>query len=318
MSTTQAPNPPTAGQAAPDAEVVAAADRAARIWHYAGSTAAAPAAEEQVAMFSRMLLDTFNPYRPAVIDWPQLDDEARTRLTSLPIWDIAVQTEGRARLRILSYARRLTHPVLREAFELMAFEEGRHKEVLSRLVAAYAIPLEPEPEYLEPKDPEWGFLVTGYSECIDSFFAFGLFELARRSGFFPPELVETFEPVIQEEGRHILFFVNWVAWHKRTMKPWRRPWFALKTLGVWTYLIRERIGLARDVSAGEKENANFTVEGASAVGGESDTAELMALCLAENDRRLAGYDPRLRQPRIVPALVRLALPVLRWSARRKA
>ena len=238
-----------------DSTLVAAADHAARNWRFGGS---APAAgDRHKAMFSRMLLDTFNPYKPAVIDWPVLESPARERLIALPIWDIAVQTEGRARLRIRSYARRLSDPLLREAFELMAFEEGRHKEVLSNLVTAYGIQLEPEPEYVEPRDPEWGFMVTGYSECIDSFFAFGLFEVAKRSGFFPPALVETFEPVIQEEGRHILFFVNWVAWHKRTMPLWRRPWYFLKTLGVWAFLIRERIGLAKDVSAGEKENANF-------------------------------------------------------------
>ena len=32
------------------------------------------------------------------------DPEALGRLTSLPIWDIAVQTEGKARLLMLSYA----------------------------------------------------------------------------------------------------------------------------------------------------------------------------------------------------------------------
>lgn len=298
-----------------DSTVVAAADHAARNWRFGGSAPAGGGDGARKAMFSRMLLDTFNPYKPAVIDWPALEPEARERLISLPIWDIAVQTEGRARLRIRSYARRLSDPLLREAFELMAFEEGRHKEVLSNLVTAYGIQLEPEPDYVEPRNPEWGFMVTGYSECIDSFFAFGLFEVAKRSGFFPPELVETFEPVIQEEGRHILFFVNWVAWHKRTMPLWRRPWFFLKTLAVWAFLIRERIGLAKDVSAGEKENANFTVKGASSVGNDIDPAELMRLCLAENDRRLGGYDPRLLRPTTVPRLVRFALLFMR---RRKA
>ncbi|MBV8307139.1 MAG: ferritin-like domain-containing protein, partial [Gammaproteobacteria bacterium] len=145
--------------------------------------------EAHKALFCRTLLDTFNPYKPAVIDWPQLDAEARERLVSLPIWDIAVQTEGRARLHVASYAAVTRDPLLREAIELNAFEEGRHKNVLSNLVQAYGIALSPEPEYLTPRDPEWAFMLTGYSECIDSFFAFGLFESARRSGYFPPDLV---------------------------------------------------------------------------------------------------------------------------------
>lgn len=93
-------------------------------------------------------------------------------------------------------------------------------------------------------------MVTGYSECIDSLFAFGLFATARRSGFFPSELVDTFEPVINEEARHILVFVNWAAWRSRTMPFWRRPWFEFKVLAVWLFPIWERIGIARDVAAG--------------------------------------------------------------------
>ena len=88
--------------------------------------------------------------------------------------------------------------------------------MLRNLVSAYGIILEPEPAYPAPRRAEWAYLVTGYSECIDSFFAFGLFALANRSRFFPPELVDTFEPVMQEECRHILLFANWVAWHRRT------------------------------------------------------------------------------------------------------
>jgi hypothetical protein len=262
-------------------------------------------------LFCRTLLDTFNPYKPAVIDWPTLDAQARDRLVSLPIWDIAVQTEGRARLNVASYAVVTSDPLLRKAIELNAFEEGRHKHVLSNLVAAYGIALAPEPQYVVQGDPEWAFMVTGYSECIDSFFAFGLFESAKRSGFFPHALVDTFEPVIQEEARHILFFVNWAAWHRRTMPLWRRPFFELKVLAVWLFLIWERIGIARSVESGAQQDHNFTVTGAKSVGNDIDVAALIDICLAENERRMSLYDDRLMRPFAVPALARLARRFIR-------
>ena len=266
--------------------------------------------EEHKILFCRTLLDTFNPYKPAVIDWPELDPETCERLVTLPIWDIAVQTEGKARLNVASYAQVTRDSLLRKAIELNAFEEGRHKHVLSNLVAAYGIELAPEPEYVVRGNPEWAFMVTGYSECIDSFFAFGLFESAKRSGFFPEELVDTFEPVIQEEARHILFFVNWAAWHRRTMPLWRRPFFELKVLAVWLFLVWERIGIARSVESGTQDH-NFTVTGAKSVGDDIDVAALIDLCLAENERRMGLYDERLLRPFAVPALARLARRFIR-------
>ena len=269
--------------------------------------------EAHKTLFCRTLLDTHNPYKPAIIDWPALDDEARGRLVSLPIWDIAVQTEGRARLNVASYAAVTRDALLREAIELNAFEEGRHKIVLANMVAAYGIELAPEPQYPPPRDPEWAFMLTGYSECIDSFFAFGLFEAARRSGFFPPALVDTFEPVMQEEARHILFFVNWAAWHRRTMPWWRRPWFELKVLGIWIVLVWERLRIARDVEHGVQDN-NFTVTGAKSVTADVSAADLVGLCLTENRRRMAAYDQRLLRPAAVPAVARLASRFLRPRA----
>ena len=300
-------------------EAVAAADAAARHWRLDEDGAASAGSDRHKRMFSQVLRETFNPYKPAVIPWPVLDPEARQRLISLPIWDTAVQVEGRARLRIRSYALTVQDPPVREALELMAFEEGRHKEVLSHLVAYYCIELKPEPEYLEPKALERAFMTTGISECVDSFFAFGLFELARRSGFFPEALVETFEPVIQEEGRHILFFTNWLAWHRRTMPWWRRPYFWLKTLSVWIVVIRERIGFARDMSASDENDAAFTVTSAQSLSNqEVDPAELMDICLAENDRRLAGYDERLLRPMVVPRAIRLARLFIRPKRKAQA
>jgi hypothetical protein len=292
-----------------DEAVITAADNAARRWAAPDRGVIRPGSDEHKTAFCRMLLDTHNPYKPAVIDWPALDAEARARLIALPIWDIAVQTEGKARIRVLSYAREVRDPLLRRAIELDAFEEGRHKQVLSRLVEAYAIRLAPEPEYHRPSNPEWAWMVTGFSECIDSFFAFGLFAIAKTSTFFPPELVETFEPVMQEEARHILFFVNWVAWHRRNLPWWRRPWFWAKIAAVWAFLIYERIGFARGIGASEDDapqDNNFTLTGSRAVADiDLSPAALIDICLAENERRVAGYDPRLLRPMVMPILVRL-------------
>jgi hypothetical protein len=299
-----------------DDAVVKAADRAARIWAADEAGPIAPGSEAHKAAFCRMLLDTHNPYKPSIIKWPVLDVEARERLVSLPIWDIAVQTEGKARQRVLSYAAITEDPLLRRAIELDGLEEGRHKDVLSNLVEAYGIRLAPEPEYRPPRDPEWAFMVTGFSECIDSFFAFGLFELARRSGYFPSALVDTFEPVMQEEGRHILFFVNWVAWHKRNLSWPQRPFFAAKVIAVWIFLIWERIGLARGVgNRGSKppvQDNNFTLTGGRAVGAvDLSVATLVDICLEENERRLAGYDSRLLRPNFVPRVLRFARRFMR-------
>ena len=308
-----------------DDATVEAADRAARVWVAAEPGPIVPGSEAHKTAFCRMLLDTHNRYKPSIIDWPMLDPEARERLVGLPIWDIAVQTEGKARQRVLSYAETVADPVLRQAIELDGFEEGRHKEVLANLVQAYGIRLADEPEYVRPRDPEWAFLVTGFSECIDSFFAFGLFALARRSGFFPAALVDTFEPVMQEEGRHILFFVNWVAWHRRRLPYWRRPLFAIKTLAVWGFLVWERIGIARGVGNSEAagagagvtpQDSNFTLTGGKSLAAvDLSAAALIEICLAENERRLAGYDRRLLRPQVVPALMHAAHRVLRWRGK---
>jgi hypothetical protein len=297
--------------------LIEAAGHAARHWRSADPRPLRIGTDLHRQAACRMFHETFNPYKPSVIDWPRLDPAALERLTSLPIWDIAVQTEGKARLRMQHYAASLPDTEWREALELNGWEEGRHKEVLANLVQAYGIALMPEPVYAEPRDPEWAYLVTGFSECIDSFFAFGLFELARRSGYFPPQLVDTFEPVIQEEARHILLFANWLAWHRRRLSCWRRARFELRVAAVWVFLAWERIGIARGLGGGDSKptDNNFTLTGSKSVGDvDISPAALMAVCLTENDRRFAGYDPRLLRPTTTPAIARL---VCRFARRRQ-
>ncbi len=305
----------------PDLEM---ADRAARHWDWPVPGLLPIGSDAHRDAACRMFHETFNPYRPSVLAWPKLSDDAQTRLTGLPIWDIAVQTEGKARLRMKAYAQSLTDPAWREAIERNAWEENRHKDVLSNLVAAYGIALAPEPVYRAPRDTEWAYLVTGFSECIDSFFAFGLFEVAKRSGFFPPELVDTFEPVIQEEARHILLFANWLGWQRRRQPLWRRAWFEVRVAAVWVFLAWERIGIARGMKPGGSAAAdnNFTLTGSKSVSdADIDIISLMTVCLRENDRRFAGYDRRLLRPTTTPALARLvcflgsARQLLLWATK---
>ncbi|THC46338.1 ferritin-like domain-containing protein [Massilia sp. Mn16-1_5] len=307
--------PVAAGAPAADAAALDAADAGMRHWTSPAEGLFTPGSDLHRRETCRMFRDTFNPYRPAVLDWPRLPPQALARIVALPIWDIAVQTEGKAKLRMAAYAGTVPDPDMRAALALNAWEENRHKEVLARMVAAYGIALAPEAPYAWPADAERAYLVTGFSECIDSFFAFGLFELARRSGLFPRELVDTFEPVMQEECRHILLFANWIAWHRANLSPWRRLRFEAKVAAVWAFLVWERIGLARTVGSDAAQDNNFTLNGAQAVAAEAPALpDLLALCLAENERRFAGYDARLLRPATVPRLVRLALRMLGRAA----
>jgi hypothetical protein len=306
----------------PTIDEIEAADRLAREWHWPTAEPLPVGTQQHRDAACQMFHDTFNPYKPSVIEWPKLEPEALQRLTSLPIWDIAVNTETKARARMIAYGESVDDMAWREAISRNGWEEGRHKEVLANLVSSYGIKLAPEPPDQLPADPEWGYLVTGYSECIDSFFAFGLFEVARQSGYFPPALVDTFEPVIQEEARHILLFANWLAWHRKRLGPWRRIRFELRVARAWIFLGWERIGLARDLDSGDKKPAvdnNFTLTGSKAVSDvDINPLDLMAICLSENDRRFAGYDTRLLRPTTTPALARVAVRLGRLFRRRSS
>ena len=112
-----------------------------------------------------------------------------------------------------------------------------------------------------------------------------------------------------------------MAWHRRNLPLWRRPIFSAKILGVWAFLVWERIGLARGFSgAGDGEGGmapqdnNFTLTGSKSVSAvDLSLRALIDVCLEENDRRLAGYDPRLLRPTVIPRLLRFVRCFLRRS-----
>jgi hypothetical protein len=189
---------------------------------------------------------------------------------------------------------------------LQGFEEKRHARLLSRLTSHYRIPIQTPPPY-SPGSTQTDFLLAGFGECFDSFFAFGLIAIAQESGYFTPELVKIFEPVVQEEARHILFFVNWVRYRRAQLPWWKRP--AYSTLCAWLILKKaaSRVKTAK-VMGGSPEAAgdNFTMSAHQDMGVNLTLRGLLGRCLAENERRMAPYDRRLLRPRLVPTLARLA------------
>src|SRR5262249_24800619 len=183
-----------------------------------------------------------------------------------------------------------------------AFEESRHQCVLETMLRHYDIPWHKEPATDVIADPEWEFLRMGYGECFDSFIAFGLFHFASTSGFFPPELVQVFEPIMQEEARHIVFFVNWAAYSQAQRAWWRRPLFAARRLAALVVQAHARLHMGRNAGS-----QNFTYANQEALSVALTPRLFLKTCLVENDRRLSIYDNRLLRPRIVPSLIRLVV-----------
>jgi hypothetical protein len=271
--------------------------------------------EEHKALFCNEFVRTHNPFEPARIQWPDLDGESLGRLKALPIWNEAVQTEAETALKVQTLGKSEPDPVLAEAIALQGYEEGRHAAVLRLLTTRYGIPVKPFDEPKPPAKPVWAFLSTGYGECLDSFFAFGLFALGKRSQYFPMELIDVFDPIMQEEARHILFIVNWAAYLRARAGLAGRPAFdARRAWIVWQQLVghaRQALRASRggDDADSDDAGAGFTMNSHS-VFGDVTARSFLELCLSENDRRLSLYDSRLLRPTMVPAAVRLALRFL--------
>ena len=265
--------------------------------------------DEHKRAFCRSFVDSHRPFRPEGVAWPDLDAVGRERLAALPIWNEAVRTEAETALKVQTLGTIEPDPILAEAIALQGYEEGRHAEILRRLTERYGIAVDAFPAPRPPKSPRWAFVSTGYGECIDSFFAFGLFAIGRRSQYFPAPLIDVFEPIMQEEARHILFVVNWVA-YLRARTPWAlRPGFDARFLWALGGQLVEHARNAFRFGGGGSQQG-FTMASHSAFE-DLSVRSFLELCLAENERRLEPYDARLPRPRLVPAAVRTALRFIR-------
>jgi hypothetical protein len=271
--------------------------------------------DEHAELFCREFVATHNPFEPERLPWPELDDPALALLRGIPFWSHALHNEEHAGPLIAATAARESDPTVRSALELQAYEETRHARILHLLFARYGVEFERMPTVPDSRRPDLAFADFGFEECLDSFGAFGMFRLARESIELPEEIFEIFERVMQEEARHIVFFLNWFAWHEarrgrlaRALRPARALWHYAKAAAKLASL-----------AVGERSESSraFTITGAQAFVDDLEVRTVLATCLAENERRLRCIDPRLLRPRLAPASASTGLAVFQLFPRRR-
>lgn len=269
--------------------------------------------EAHKELFCQSFIATHRKYDPETIPWPELDRQTLERLRGIPFWEEAFNTEHRAGLMLDAYAQTVSDPLLREAIALQAAEEARHSRLIETLIQHYGVEIKPRPEPKIPSDLEQGFIKFGYGECFDSFFAFGLFAIARQAGFFPEVCFTIFDHIIDEEARHIVFFVNWLAYQQIN----QGRGFPLLRLAdgfrYYNFAFRCRFdSFGSSNKTGKKGSGKgFTASGVSSVAVNFTPQSFLATCLQENERRMSIYDDRLLRPQAMPTLTSVAYRTLK-------
>jgi hypothetical protein len=270
-------------------------------------------------LFCRTFIETHRSFDPATLPWPELDSTSIDRLRSIPFWTVALAAENNAGVMVTKFAQTLSDPDIREAMAVQGVEETRHGRLLDVMLERYGIDVERRPP-VPATGNERAFIDFGYEECIDSFFGFGIFGLARQIQLFIPELTDIFEVVLLEEARHVTFFVNWIAYERIRRGRGNGVLVAGATaLGYVRALVRIVTTFAPGAKRGPKtQGVGFGAEGAFAMFEDVTWRSFLESCVAGNEHYMAAMPPSLLKPRVLPELARLALKLPRLRPERPA
>ncbi len=263
--------------------------------------------EDHKQLFCHSFIDTHRPYDPHQLPWPELNADQLKVLRGIPFWGEALKVETNAGMMVAAFAETVPDPLLREAIALQGREEARHALLLEVMMARYGIEVE-RPDVVFPERLEAAFINLGHEECLDSFFAFGFFEIARRAQIFPTELFAMFEAILDEEARHIVFFVNWLTYSQIQRGQGAAWWRSLRSLYYYGRALQRLVG---SIQSGDRSGPGFTANGAAMLGLELTPEIFVNTCLQENQRRVSIMAGELLRPSLMPALFGTAQQVLK-------
>ncbi len=131
-------------------------------------------------------------------------------------------------------------------------------------------------------------------------------------------MFEIFDRLMYEETRHIVFFINWMAWRQVQQgrgAAWRRGAASLRFYG---RALKRMVGTARR-GAKANDGRDFAATQAGVFLDGFTFRRFLEDCYAENARRMSVMDEGLLRPLFLPRLADVALASLRlWSGRRRA
>jgi hypothetical protein len=269
--------------------------------------------EEHKLLFCSDFITSYAAFEPETLPWPELDEVSLARLRAIPIWTMALEVEINAGKMLYGFAETEPDPLVRKALEMQAYEEDRHGRLLTYMIDKYGLTAEPGAAKDSPTRE--AFIDFGYAECVDSFAGFGIFKLACDSRILPESLTSIFSRILIEEARHIVFFINWIAWDRyrrgygATMVQWLPA-----LLGYASAIVRRVKGGAEMAGGSGEGNLNLfsdVMEGLT-------PAKFLLTCISENDRYMRDRDPRLLRPMMIPAVARFALAVVEFIERVRA
>ncbi len=261
--------------------------------------------EEHKRLFCESFVGTHVAFDPEKLPWPELDATSLARLRAIPVWTMALEAEVNAGKMLSGFAATEPDPLVRQALGLQGYEEDRHGRLLSFMIARYGLNVRPGAAVEMPT--RQAFLDFGYNECVDSFAGFGIFKLACDARILPETLTSLFERVLLEEARHIVFFINWLAYDRC-----RRGYGAPLAQAV-PALLGYGGAILRRVKGGAAMNGEGGGDGDldlfSDVMRDLSLEKFLRTAIDENDRYMKDFDARLLRPRVIPALARVALAV---------
>jgi hypothetical protein len=252
--------------------------------------------DEHRLLFCESFIASHRHYDAAKLPWPELSRDDAARLRAIPFWRTALAVETNAGRLVSAFAPSVEDPLIRAAIDLQGREEARHAALIGAMIDRYDIDITPRP-FSAPLTTRRAFTDFGYEECLDAYFGFGLFGVAQQVRYFAEEFMLIFEPLLEEETRHIVFFVNWVAYERArrnltVLVPFLTAFGYLRALG-------RLIATAQHAS---HDGTGFIATGSEQMISGLTLRGFLTSCKEQNVRFMQAVDPRLVQPRVIPAV----------------